>query len=105
MIKVSIFYPNQSGSRFDFDYYFEKHMPMSIERLSPALKGVSVERGLHLETPGLQTPYVAMAHFLFDSAESFFGAFNEHGAELTADIANYTNLEPIIQISEIKIFQ
>ena len=105
MIKVSIFYPNEMGKSFDFDYYFEKHMPVSIKRLSPALKGVSVERGLHLEIPGLQTPYVAMAHFLFDSAESFFAAFNEHGSELTADIPNYTDIEPIIQISEVKIFQ
>jgi uncharacterized protein (TIGR02118 family) len=105
MIKVSIFYPNQTDSRFDFDYYFEKHMPMSIERLSPALKGVSVERGLNLEIQGLQTPYSAMAHFLFDSAESFFAAFNEHGTELTADIRNYTDAQPIIQISEVKIFQ
>lgn len=76
---------------------------MSIERLSPPLKGVSVERGLNLEIPGLQTPHLAMAHFLFDSAESFFASFNENGAELTADIPNYTDAQPIIQISEVKI--
>ena len=28
MIKVSVFYPNSKGSKFDMAYYTSKHMPM-----------------------------------------------------------------------------
>ena len=31
MIKVSVFYPNQPGAKFDHAYYAEKHMPMVAE--------------------------------------------------------------------------
>ena len=33
MTKISILYPNNKGSRFDFRYYVDKHMPMAIELL------------------------------------------------------------------------
>ena len=28
MIKVSAFYPNEEGKKFDMGYYFDKHIPM-----------------------------------------------------------------------------
>lgn len=28
MIKVSVFYPNTAGCKFDMDYYLTRHMPM-----------------------------------------------------------------------------
>lgn len=28
MTKISIFYPNTDGARFDFDYYLNTHMPL-----------------------------------------------------------------------------
>lgn len=60
MTKISILYPNQPGARFDFAYYVEKHMPMSIERLSvhPGFRGVSVEHGLGGGIPGTEAAYV-----------------------------------------------
>jgi len=39
MIKVNILYPNKEGSRFDLEYYFNTHMPMSIQKLGTALRG------------------------------------------------------------------
>ena len=43
MIKVSVFYPNNEGCRFDMDYYCNSHIPMVREKLGADLKGVSVE--------------------------------------------------------------
>jgi hypothetical protein len=45
MIKITIFYPNTKGSQFDMYYYLTKHMPVSIEKLSPSkgFRGVSKE--------------------------------------------------------------
>lgn len=105
MVKISILYPNRPGGSFDMHYYLETHMPMSIERLSahPRFRGVSVERGLGGAAPGSPPAFIAMCHFLFDSAEDFLAAFRPHADVLQADMANYTDIEPTIQVSEVAI--
>jgi uncharacterized protein (TIGR02118 family) len=52
MIKVSVFYPTQNGSKFDMDYYCKSHIPMVQQKLGAACKGVAVEHGLSAATPG-----------------------------------------------------
>ncbi|MDD4927612.1 MAG: EthD family reductase [Methylotenera sp.] len=103
MIKISILYPNLG--RFDMDYYLNKHMPCSIELLSKGrgYRGVSVERGLGGAMPGYTPAHVAMCHYLFDTADDFMAAFMPHAAELQGDMLNYTDIEPIIQVSEVVI--
>jgi len=105
MFNISSVYPKKEGYKFDFDYYLNKHMPMSIEHLSKAkgFKGVSVERGINIEEPKIESTYVAMCHYYFDSLEDFMTAFGPHSEELQGDIVNYTNIEPTIQINEVKI--
>lgn len=105
MIKISILYPNNKNAQFDLRYYIDKHMPMSIELLSthPGFKGVSVEHGLGGAVPGTDAAYIAMCHFLFDSAENFMAAFMPHAAVLQGDMPNYTDIEPVIQINEVLI--
>lgn len=103
MIKVSVFYPAREGSRFDLDYYLNTHMPMVIEKLAPALLGASADYGLSGGHPGSQPPYVAMAHLLFDSQEAAQAAFSPHVEAIMGDIPNYTDIEPVIQVSEVKI--
>ncbi len=105
MFNISSIYPRKEGYRFDFDYYLNKHMPMSIELLSGAkgFKGVSVERGVEIDEPRIESSYVAMCHYYFDSLENFMVAFMPHAKELQGDIVNYTNIEPTIQINEVKI--
>jgi uncharacterized protein (TIGR02118 family) len=87
------------------DYYLNKHMPRSIELLSKGKGycGVSVERGLGGASPGSAPAYVAMCHYLFDTADDFMAAFLPHAAELQGDMPNYTDIETIIQISEVAI--
>ena len=43
MIKVTVVYPNSSGSHFDIRYYCNTHIPLVGRLLGPALKGVAVE--------------------------------------------------------------
>ncbi len=107
MIKVSIFYPNTPGARFDMDYYVQKHMPMSIEKLSASngFGGVSVERGIGGEQPGSAPAYVAMCHYLFDTVEDFLAAFQRHAALLQGDIPTYTDIQPVIQFSAVEIMK
>jgi uncharacterized protein (TIGR02118 family) len=103
MIKISILCPNNKNLRFDLTYYLEKHMPLAIELLSahPGFKGVSVEHGLGGALPGKEAAYVVMCHFLYDSVENFLAAFLPNAATLQGDIPNYTDVEPVIQVSEI----
>jgi uncharacterized protein (TIGR02118 family) len=44
-----------------------------------------------------------MVHATFDSAEVFANAFAPHAAELQRDAPNYTNIQPVVQISEVLI--
>jgi uncharacterized protein (TIGR02118 family) len=53
--------------------------------------------------PGSRPAYVAMGHLYFDSAEAFQTAFGPHAQTIMADIPNYTDIQPTIQISEVKI--
>jgi uncharacterized protein (TIGR02118 family) len=103
MIQVSILYSNTG--RFDMDYYLNTHMPRSIALLSKGkgYRGVSVERGVGGASPGSAPCYVAMCHYLFDTADDFTAAFVPHAAELQGDMPNYTGIAPVIQFSEIAI--
>ena len=100
MIKVSVFYPNSPGARFDMAYYTSKHMPMVQQKVTTC-KGISAEGGVAGGTPGSKPTYIAAGHLLFDSVAAFQSGFGPHAEEIMADIPNYTNIQPIIQVSEI----
>lgn len=103
MIKISVFYPNKEGARFDMDYYLQKHMPMVRQKMAGAMKGMGVEQGISGGMPGAPLSYRVIAHMTFDSMEAYQAAFGPHAQSIMADIANYTDLQPIVQISEVKI--
>jgi uncharacterized protein (TIGR02118 family) len=103
MIKVSVFYPNTAGSSFNMDYYLTRHMPMVGEKLGSACKSMAVEQGLGGLPPGSDATYRAMGHLYFESVRAFEAAFAAHGEAIVADVPNYTNVQPIIQISDVKL--
>ena len=103
MIKVSVLYPNTAGCRFDMNYYLNQHVPMVQQKLGPACKRMAVEEGIAGGAPGAPAIYVAMGHLYFDSTDAFQTAFAPHAQAILADIPNYTNVQPTIQISEVKM--
>jgi uncharacterized protein (TIGR02118 family) len=105
MVKISMLYPNTPGARFDMDYYLRQHMPVSIAKLSAAAgyQSVSVEQGIGGEQPGSAPAYIAMCHYVFDTAEDFLAGFLPHQDLLQSDISNYTDIQPLIQFSEVAI--
>jgi uncharacterized protein (TIGR02118 family) len=103
MIKVSILYPYSEGKAFDMKYYCEKHMPMVKEKLGSACKSIAVEQGIAGGAPGTPPTYVAMGHIYCESAEAFLTAFGPHTAQIMADVPNYTSIQPIVQMSAVKI--
>lgn len=101
MIKVSVMYPTSPDARFDHAYYAEQHMPMVQDLLSGFCTHYTVDKGVAGGAPGTPAPYIAMCHLFFDSVESFQTGFAQHGKAITADIPNYTNLSPVLQISDV----
>ena len=103
MIKVSVLYPNEEGKKFDMEYYCKNHMPMVQEKLGAVCKSVAVEQGLGGGAPGSPATYIAMGHLFFDSIEEFQTAFGAQAGEIMADVPNYTDIQPIMQVSEVKM--
>jgi uncharacterized protein (TIGR02118 family) len=103
MIKVSVMYPNTPGARFDHDYYRDKHMPLVKTRMGAACKYYTVDKGLSGAAPGTPATYIGMCHIFSDSVESFQAGFGPHAEEIMGDVANYTDLAPLLQISEVVV--
>lgn len=101
MIKASVMYPNGDDTTFDMDYYCNSHMALVRELLGVKVKGIGVDQGIG--QPGTPAPFIAIGHLMFDSVEEFQSAMNAHGPKLMADIPNYTNSRPTIQVSEVKM--
>jgi uncharacterized protein (TIGR02118 family) len=103
MIKVSVLYPNTPGARFDHEYYRDKHMPMVKSKMGESLRYYTVDKGIAGGMPGTPPTYVGMCHLFCDSVDAFQAGFGPHAAEIMADIKNYTDLTPVIQISEVVV--
>ena len=102
-IKVSVVYPNSEGKKFDMDYYCNKHVPMVSSVLGEALKGSTVERGIGGGAPGSSAPYAGMGNMYFNSVEEFENAFGPNADKIMGDLPNFTDIEPVIQVSEVII--
>ena len=103
MIRVSVLYQNTEGGKFDMEYYCNKHIPMVKQKLGAACKRLDVDQGLGGPEPGSKPAFVAIAHVLFDSVDAFQKAFGPHADAIMGDIPNYTNIQPIIQLNEVKM--
>ncbi len=101
MIRAIVMYPNGADARFDHEYYLTRHLPFVTEKLRPrGMIRAEVDRGLAAGDGGAP-PLVAAMHIFFPSAEAFQKAMGEVGAELIADVPNYTNIALQIQIAEV----
>jgi uncharacterized protein (TIGR02118 family) len=97
MQRVTVIYPNKEGATFNFEYYTRKHVPWVAGLVG---KSIEVRRGIS-SASGSPAPFVCLATIQVDSIEEFQVVFAKHGAEILADIPNYTNIEPFVQFDEI----
>ncbi len=100
-IKVSVLYKQSEGKTFNIDYYCNKHVPMVKKTLGDALLSVSVAKGLGGGSPNSLPTYEVIGCLFFESMEIFQNSFGPNAEEIGKDAVNFTNIEPIIQISEI----
>ena len=102
-IKVSVLYPSGNGKTFDMDYYCNKHVPMLAGLLGDAVIGATVENGLGGGEPGSPPSFMAMGNLYFETMESFQSSFGPNAEKIMSDVPNYTNIDPIVQVSEVMI--
>ncbi|MDJ0646905.1 MAG: EthD family reductase [Flavobacteriaceae bacterium] len=100
MIKVTILYPNGEGKTFDMDYYANKHMPLVASLLGDSLKVLAIDKGISGRTPEEEIPYLAIGYLYFDTLSAYQNSFGPNAEKIVNDIPNYTNTQPIVQISE-----
>lgn len=103
MVKVQVMYPYTEGARFDHAYYRDRHMPMVKAMLGSVCIYYTVDKGLAGRMPSSPPTFVAMCAFICDSAEAYEAAIQERRAEILDDIANYTDIAPVVQVSEIVV--
>lgn len=103
MIRMSVLYPRKEGARFDWAYYTGTHLPLVRRKLGATPRALSIDQGIAGGAPDSPAAFVAIANHTFDSVTAFQAAFREHAQELMADIPNFTTIEPIIQINEVKM--
>ena len=103
MIKVSVLYPNGDGKKFDMDYYCNQHVALIGTLLGDSVKGATIEKGLGGAVPGAPATYAAMGNLYFASMESFQNSFGPNAEKIMGDLPNFTNIEPVVQISEVMI--
>ena len=101
MMRLMILYPNDPGKKFDMKYYVERHIPLVKSLLGTyGLVRIEVDKGI-AGFGGAPAPFVCVGILYFESHEGLTKGFEAKAAELMADIPNYTDIPPQIQISEI----
>ncbi len=102
-IKVSIFYPEGKDKTFDMDYYIHKHIPMVLGLIGDDVKLGAIEKGISGNKSDTSPAYKMMSHLYFDSMDAFERSFRPNEEEIMKDMANYTNIEPVVQVSEVVV--
>jgi uncharacterized protein (TIGR02118 family) len=92
VIRVLVLYPRGDDKTFDLDYYLSNHMPL-VGSSFPKMVKWEADAGAP------DGPYFAAAHLYFDSIDDMNSSMaSEGGGKVMADIANYTNIQPVVAI-------
>ena len=102
VFKVTILYPGGEDKTFDMDYYENKHMPMVAGFIGQNLIFYEIDKGIAGRTPDDKVPFVAVGYFYINDAAEYNRAIAQNIDTIISDIKNYTNIQPVVLISEIK---
>jgi uncharacterized protein (TIGR02118 family) len=91
MTKLVVTYPAAPGAHFDRDYYVKVHLPLCEKHFGPA--GMTGGEALFPLAP--DAAFQCVGILTFRDAAALGAAMGAPGAaEVMADIANFTNVEP-----------
>lgn len=101
LAKVTATYRWREDARFDHDYYELAHARLTVQLLAPlGLVRFECDRTVGTGTwqPGT---VVATSNAYFQSVEAAHEALAKVGVSLAADLPNYTNIRPVLHVSEV----
>ena len=101
LIKVSVMYPFAEGKTFNIEYYETKHMPMVAAFLGKNLVKYTIEKGVASGIPNQPLPYMAIGTFFIKNLDDYRAAIGPNRDAIRADFVNYTNITPVILVSEV----
>lgn len=101
LIKIAIMYPFAEGKTFNMEYYETKHMPMVAKFLGPNLVKYTIEKGVASGIPNTPLPFMAVGTFYIKDLSAYQAAIAPNRDAIRADFANYTNVSPVILVSEV----
>jgi uncharacterized protein (TIGR02118 family) len=101
LIKISVMYPYAEGKTFNMEYYETKHMPMVAGFLGSNLVKYTIEKGLSSGVPNQPLPFMAIGTFYVKSLSEYQAAIAPNRDAFRADFVNYTNVIPVILVSEV----
>ena len=101
LIKVSVMYPYAEGKTFNMEYYETKHMPMVAGYLGANLVKNKIEKGLANGIPNQPLPFMAIGTFYIKSISDYQAVIGPNRDAIRADFPNYTNITPVILVSEV----
>lgn len=92
-----------SSSRFDYEYYVGKHLPLVAELWGPlGLVSAEASKGVSGLMPGSAAEYATIASLTFPSLEVLQSVMTSASAgQVLGDIPNFSDAQPKVQISEV----
>jgi uncharacterized protein (TIGR02118 family) len=97
---ITVLYANKPGIKFDFDYYKKQHATLIHRLYGKGIAKLELRRGLSAPD-GSPPAHIAVISIWIGSQEVFDAAQAKHAPELIADVPNFTNTMPSIQIDEV----
>jgi uncharacterized protein (TIGR02118 family) len=101
LTKVSVMYPYAEGKTFNMEYYESTHMPMVAKFLGSNLVKYTIEKGLASGIPNQPLPFMAIGTFYVKNLSEYQAAIAPNRDAIRADFSNYTNITPVILVSEV----
>ena len=101
MTRATALYMNSEGARFDDAYYRSVHLPLT-DRLMRSLGLLWVEGDRPMPRPdGRPSTLLAQTHAYFATEEQARAAVAATIGQLAADVPNYTNVMPRLEVHEV----
>ena len=102
MIKYSVLYPNIENGTFDHDYYRDVHLPLIKRRMGEFCHSYAIDK--MPEGAPAESPFIAACHIYCNSMEDFEKGMKDNAADFVADVANFTNIEPVKMIFDVVVW-
>lgn len=96
---VTVLYRNAPDLRFDFDYYVRRHIPLIQKVFGKGITRIELRKCLN-SPDGSPPEFLAVISIWLGDPDAYQAGL-ARSQELIADVPNFTNGQPVIQIGEV----